>query len=283
HKSKKKKSAVVRIELPEEIKQKLAVNERNDRNNIQMCREINCVRIDYAHADEFCKAVKPQKIIVEKLNTPAEIDKLIEISAADIVLSIPAVFYESEIKNIEKLITQAFKAGLQVEANSWSGLFLAGKHGGSIAGGPGMAVLNSYAAYALHQLGVNSVKLSLEADKGKMEDFSANCRVPYSITVYGRPVLMSSRAEPGWSFKYNKPLEDSRNNRIVAAKHRGITEVRPEKPFNLTMIRNNRIKAAYFEADLTSSEHPVEEWFTDISSHESRKKPFFYNYNRKLY
>ncbi|MHC4871456.1 MAG: hypothetical protein ACYTFY_06400, partial [Planctomycetota bacterium] len=38
HKSKKKKSAVVRIELPEEIKQKLAVNERNDRNNIQMCR-----------------------------------------------------------------------------------------------------------------------------------------------------------------------------------------------------------------------------------------------------
>jgi hypothetical protein len=59
--------------------------------------------------------------------------------------------------------------------------------------GPGFPVLNSLAARMLAECGMESVTLSVEADRRQLEEITAQCPVACSLVVFGRPALMTTR------------------------------------------------------------------------------------------
>ncbi len=76
-----------------------------------------------------------------------------------------------------------------MEVNTWGGWWLAKQEGARMEGGPGLGVLNGLAARVLAEAGMESVTLSIEADRRQWEDLAAQCPAPCSLVVFGRPPL----------------------------------------------------------------------------------------------
>ena len=124
-------------------------------------------------------------------------------------------------------------------------------------GGPGLPVLNSLAARQLAELGFRSVTLSMEADRRKLQDLTAQCPVACSLTVFGRPPLWISRVKlPDESF-HETVLQDRRRVRIQGRQEHGLWVFRPIEPFDLRDVHNERIQVAHLVVDLVGSKDPV--------------------------
>jgi hypothetical protein len=281
HRSKKKESDVVKADLPDDIREITVSKRSNDRNRLKLVGIANCARIDAARAFEFYKQMHDIKLIVVESATMKNLKTIIKkIPAGKLCISLPPVFYEREIKNIRNLIDACAQAGVRVEVNSYSGWILAKEKGATIYGGPWFSVLNGVAADALGGMGFESVYASIEADRKQLEDLCPSCPLPMSIMIYGRPILMMTRADVPWALKDGDTIEDSRNIRITTNHQWGLNTFRPEDAFNLTGIRNQKIYARYMVADLVSAKEPVNEWY---SLGERHKKDFAFNYGRTLY
>lgn len=286
HKAKKKKPDVIRLDLSDEIKSVLAGKAcEGEVNNIPLCEKINAARIDCRDYEGFSKSVNVENIIIENIADAGQLKQFSAKSGENIIISLPPVFYENNVNRFRSVIMGCKEMGLKVEVNDWAGLWLGREAKVGFAAGPGLAVLNSLAALKLKELGAEFVKVSLEADRKKLEDFSFTVSVPYSLTVFSRPALMYSRAGLSWDIKYKETIEDNRDIRVRAYNRGDLCEIRPEKPYDLTGVKNNRIRAAYLEADLVVSENPVEEWY-ELSANMhggGRKKSFTFNYNGTLF
>ena len=146
-----------------------------------------------------------------------------------------------------------------MEVNSLGGWQLAKEAGVDMEGGPGLPVLNSLAAKQLLDMGLRGVTLSMEADHAQLEDISNCCPAPVSLVVYGRPPLMTTRAQLRPEM-LGKVFADRRGMRMRPRLEGGLWVFRPVAPFDWRGLRNPAICARHLVMDLVGCSEPAADW-----------------------
>ena len=187
------------------------------------------------------------------------------------IASLPQVIYEHQLAPLKHIIEKLAKAGRTIEVNSWDTWQLANECGAVMEGGPGLAVLNAHAARKLYQLGCQLISVSQEIDMNQLQDLCAAADVPLSITVFGRPALMTTRAKLPTLFA-NSSFADTRGITLQPEPFGELTILRPTRPFDWRNLRNPAIKAAALVLDLNG--------YNAVPTPE--KQPFLFNYDRRL-
>lgn len=275
----KKTDQLVGVDLPESVRDIIEKAEPSPANHMALGSTPNRVRLDAAAVGQFVRHYRPEAMIVEGVSA-GSVPKLRRAARkTPLVIALPTVFFEEDLPRLTALLAECKQAGLPVEVNSWGGWMLARSVGVRMEGGPGLAVLNSLAARTLSQLGLRSVTLSVEADRRKLEELTAHCPVPCSMIVFGRPALLTSRADlPDEEYR-DRVLVDRRDVQIKGRKQRGLWAFRPVEPFDLRDVHNERIRVAHLVVDLVGSDDPVAEFRGSLAT---ERKPFRFNYHRTL-
>ena len=268
---------LVRIELPAALHKALQKDAPHKANRLALGSPPNRVRLEAAAAAGFVRRVRPEAVVVEGA-TASGLEKLLRAcGGAPLVVALPAVLFEHELPGVRELLAGCARQRITVEVNSWGGWHLARAAGVRMEGGPGMAVLNSLAARTLGKLGLASATLSIEAERRQLEELTAACALPCTLVVFGRPPLMTSRAELAQDVS-GKVLTDRRGMAMQAHRERGLGVFRPVTPFDLRSTKNERIRAAHLLVDLTGSPDPLANWYETPSE----ERPFRFNYDRTL-
>jgi putative protease len=271
--------ARVRIDLPEQVARMLTKRSTAAANRLRLGDAPDRVRLEAGQVQEFLKQVRPGGLIVDG-PTPQGLEKILAAAGeVEVVAALPQVFFEDEIPAIEAVIWLCARAGATVEVNSWGGWWLARRAGVRMESGPGLPVLNALAARRLREAGIRCVTLSIEAQRRQLEELSAVCPVPCSVVVFGRPALVTTRAQLPRSRFLGKVLADRRGVRLVPRVERGLWVFRPAEPFDLRASGNERIRAQHLVVDLVGSNDPVGEWL-DVPLDD--KRTFRFNYDRSL-
>ena len=101
--------------------------------------------------------------------------------------------------------------------------------------------------------------LSVEGDRRQFEEVTAFCPLPASLYVFGRPLLVVSRGKP-----LERPIEtllaDRPDQRFIPRRESGLWVLRPDEPFDLRGLENERIRVKHLVVDLVGSPDPVDEW-----------------------
>lgn len=269
---------LVRVEVPDALRAELEHKKPSGENRLALGSDPDRARIEARNARAFLNDVKPRAVIVEGA-VASQLDKLLSACGkTELVVALPSVFFEADIRSIERLLDACREAKVAVEANNWGGWHLARRTGVRMEAGPGLAVLNSLAARELASLGMACVTYSPEADRRRLEDLSAACPAPASLVVFGRPPLLTTRVEIDRELE-GKPYEDRRGAKIVPRRENGLWVFRPLTPFDLRGEQNDSIRAAHLVVDLVGSEDPTADWF-NIPTEDDH--PFRFNYDRTL-
>ncbi|HNX26793.1 MAG TPA: peptidase U32 family protein [Phycisphaerae bacterium] len=276
--AKKSQDTTIRVDLPANVRQAVAFNPPSAANNRPLGAPPQAARISFDVYEEFKTAARDvHKLTIE--HVPA--DRLNRLMKSEIP-AMPAVFFESALPAMRNWLARCAELDLKVEVNSWAGWRLAKETGVRFEGGPGMMVLNPVAARELATLGFEAVTFSLEADRRQLEDFSANAETPYSLLVFGRPVLGYTRSKLPPEIKTGDIIEDARDIRLQITQDGELTVFRPTSPFNFAHVKNRQIRAAWLVADMVSSPNAAEEWKMLQAGQSADKKTFEFNYNRRL-
>jgi putative protease len=271
----------VRIDLPVELRQHLVPGAPHPANCRTLGDRPDRVRLAAASAlAAGTGAWAGLTVTVEGLR-PAEFARLAERGAGRWRLAVPAVFHEAETPALQELLAAAAAAGITVEINSWDGWELARAAGVGLEAGPGLMVLNAGAARELARLGCAAVTVSLEADRGQVEDLCAAADVPLVLQVYGRPPVFQARADvelppDGAVFRDQRGIE-------LFARREGqgeLTVFRPLAPFSWCDLRNPAVRVAHLEVDLVGAADPGAEWQRLACPPE--RPPLRFNYARTL-
>ncbi len=204
--------------------------------------------------DKFCEFRKNSRECtalienpsLENLSSPANDD------STKCAVAFPPVIYESSVDNLSEIARICAQNGIQIEANSWDGWKIAKVSGAEILGGIGLMVLNSMAAAFLVEKGCLHATASIEADDEKLRDLCAASSVPIALYVFGRPLLMISRAKlPHNSGKCDEHFEilDRSGESFHVSKESDLTCVRPAKYFSFDGAGLNDIRVAVICAD----------------------------------
>lgn len=276
HQAKKTPDDLVRVELPERVRAILAPGRPAKANRRTLGEDPNRARLLPDAVRTFLQNARPEALIVEGLTAGSLAKTLDACSKVPLIAALPAVFFEEDLQGIRALVRACSEARVTVEVNSWGGWRLAREAGVRMEGGPGLPVLNSLAARVLKDAGLESVTLSVEADRKQLEDVTAQCPAPCSLIVFGRPPLMTTRVELR-EHTLGRQFADRRNVRMVPRRERGLWVFRPVEPFDLRSTTNDRIRAAHLVADLIGSEDPIGDWYDRPES-----RVFRFNYDRAL-
>jgi hypothetical protein len=222
--------------------------------------------------------VRPEALVVEGVTAGTLGRVMAAARTVPLIVALPPVFFEADSPRIGKLLEQCKAERLGVEFNSWGGWWLARAAGVRMESGPGLGVLNSLAARTIRQAGARCVTLSLEADRRQMEDLTAHCPSPCSAVVFGRPPLVITRVRLPEQY-VGRVFEDRRGIRMIPQDEQGLLVFRPVEPFDLSGIRNERIRVAHLTVDLVRSPDPVAEW---QAAAEPLSRAFRFNYDRTL-
>lgn len=172
------------------------------------------------------------------------------------VVALPQVFYEANIEKIKSLISYCTERKIQIEANNLDALSLFDKNSVKWSAGPGLMILNSFAANFIKKLCAISATASLEADRLKLEELLRTTPLPIVVYVFGRPTLMRSRAK---ITKNTIHIAERRGLRLLVENEAEFTTVYPEKPFRFDLTEQAN---AIFAIDLVHSICPQEEIFS---------------------
>lgn len=269
---------LVRVDLPEAVENLLAKAKSSPANARHLGQRPDRVRLEPRAVGELLRHVRPGGLIVEGVGV-SNFDKVAGLCGeVPLIVALPQVFFEDDVPNIRRLVRACADAKIAVEVNSWGGWCLAREAHAQVESGPGLGVLNWLAARTLGRQGIQCVTLSPEADRRQLEEMTAHCPVPCSLVVFGRPPLAITRAEIDGSLE-GRVLADRRGLRLVPRRQAGLWVFRPEEPFDLRAINNERITAAHLVVDLVGSPDPIGEW-QDVPLADS--KPFHFNYDRTL-
>ncbi len=198
-----------------------------------------------------------------------------------LTIALPQVAYEDDLPFLKEIILLAKSHQWHLEVNSWDTLQLVREVGVPFVGGPGLAVLNPLAARFLRQLGAESCTVSPEIDQEKFEDLCQSCEIPLTAIVFGRPPLMTTRAELPMEFapspdgQPGTPFEDGRSTRLHAWREGRLTVLRPEMPYDWRRLSSPKIRVAHLVMDLRGSQDIT----ADLSA---SKSPFLFNFDRTL-
>lgn len=269
----------VRHPLPSQMQALLEKREPHSLNRLHLGDRPTRVRLAHEQAAEFLSHVSVGEAVVEGLSAESLRRVLGAARSAAVIVALPSVFFEADIPGLERLLASCARVGATVEVNSWGGWHLARKARVRMEAGPGLAVLNSLAARELGRLGMRSVTLSLEAGRRQWEELTACCPLPCSLTVFGRPALMVSRVAVADEQLRGAILEDRRGVRLRARKEAGLWVFRPEEPFDLRNVVNERIRVRHLVVDLVGSPDPLGDWH-DVPLPGWER--FRFNYDRSL-
>lgn len=269
----------VRHPLPEGLQVLLEKREPHSLNRLHLGDRPTRVRLGQEQAAEFLSRVSIGEAVVEGLSAESLRRVLGSAGSTTIIAALPSVFFEADIAGVEKLLSACARAGVTVEVNSWGGWHLARKARVRMEAGPGLAVLNSLAARELARLGMRQVTLSPEASRRQWEELTACCPVPCSLTVFGRPPLMISRVALPEEQLRGAVLEDRRGVQLRPRKESGLWVFRPESPFDLRNVVNDRIRVRHLVVDLVGSPDPLSDWY-DVPLPGWER--FRFNYDRSL-
>jgi putative protease len=236
------------------------------------------VRLEANAVENFVASIRPSGVIVEGLAADRVPEMRSVCRRIPWLVALPPVFFESDIAAMRELLQACARAGATVEVNSWGGWWLAKEAGVRMEGGPSLPVLNSLAARVLGGLGLQSVTLSVEADRRLLQDLTAQCPVPSSLVVFGRPALMITRVALRDDLE-GRVLMDRREVRAVPRREHGLWVLRPVDPFDLRDTKNDRIRVKHLVVDLVASPDPVKEW---SEGGPRRGTGFRFNYDRTL-
>lgn len=271
-----------RMEVPEGVQAICDSCARHPSNRTALGQPPNRIRLAADAVAGFLSAVQPDGRIVEGL--------IVECLAAErvkemrsrcrripLIAALPPVFFEADLDAIRELLRVCQRTGVTVEVNSWGGWLLAKEANVRMEGGPFLAVLNSLAARVLGNAGLQSVTLSVEADRRQLENVTDRCPTPCSLVVYGRPPLMITRVELPDDFD-GKLMVDRRDTRVIPRRENGLWVLRPEEPFDLRDVCNDRIHVRHLVVDLVGAADPAGEWLDNRRN----RDPFRFNYDRTL-
>lgn len=94
-------------------------------------------------------------------------------------------------------------------------------------------VLNSLAVGLLREMGVDTVLLSIEADREALQKVCAHKKKSRAgLVVFGRPPLFTARLQPDF-FQFNKTFISPKSERFELVRKWGQTLALPDKPFSL--------------------------------------------------
>jgi putative protease len=267
-----------RTSVPDSVSDVLEGYTRSPANLTTMGRPPDRVRLSADAVEQFLARVQPDGVIVEGVTA----ERLKSIRAAcgrvPLIVALPPVFFEDAINDVQRLLRTCARMGVTVEVNNWGGWHLAKRAGVRMEGGPHLAVLNSLAAKVLGNRGMQSVTLSVEADRYQLQHATAECPVPCSLVVFGRPALMITRVEMPDDYE-GQTLVDRRDVRVVSRWENNLWVLRPVDPFDLRDEKNDRIHVKHQVVDLVASPDPVREWNASRSRRHDR---FRFNYDRRL-
>lgn len=269
----------VRHPLPQGLQALLEKREPHTLNRLHLGDRPTRVRLSHEQAAEFLARVSIGEAVVEGLTVDSLRRVIGAAGSTTVIAALPSVFFEADIAGIERLLAACARTGVTVEVNSWGGWHLARKARVRMEAGPGLAVLNNLAARELGRLGLRQVTLSPEASRRQWEELTACCPVPCSLTVFGRPPLMVSRVALPEEQLRGTTLEDRRGVRLCPRKESGLWVFRPETPFDLRNVENERIRVRHLVVDLVGSPDPLSDWY-DVPLPGWER--FRFNYNRSL-
>jgi U32 family peptidase len=269
---------MVRIDLPAAVSNLLIFGKPSNSNRLSLGKNPDRARLDAKTAPAFLQRVRPKGVIVEGLtaNTLGRIRAMCE--NVSLIAALPQVFFEDDIPQIKKLLSECADQGVTVEVNSWGGWLLAKAAGVNMESGPGLPVLNSLAAQLLAEKGMRCVTLSPEADRRQLEDITAYCPVPCSLVIFGRPPLITTRVQIPEQL-LNQVLTDRRDIKIVPRRENGLYVFRPVDPFDLRGLANQQIRVQHLVVDLVGSDDPVRDW---QNAPLPIDETFHFNYDRTL-
>ncbi len=215
------------------------------------------VRLDAEAVPAFAAAVPGVRIHTE-LRDPAAVDAAHAGAGNRLVCALAPVLYHGDLDAAAAVCARAAALGVLVEVNGWDGLGVALDAGCRFIAGPGMGILNPVAAEQLRRLGAEGVHALVEIDGTMLTDLAARCPLPLTVTVYGRPPLMTTRAwkaAPAWT------MEDARKSVQIRTRREGpVVVLRPVAPFDWRMRGEKAWRTAHREMDLCLSDDPVAEW-----------------------
>ena len=272
----KVRARLQQIEVPETVRAIFASYDRHPSNRTPLGQLANRVRLEADAVEPFLAAVRPEGVIVEGLTADRVKPMRSLCRRVSLIVALPPVFFEADIAGIRQLLRACQRSGTTVEVNSWGGWLLAKQAGVRMESGPFLPVLNSLAARVLSNAGLQSVTLSLEADRRQWEAVANRCPVPCSLVIYGRPPLMISRVALPDDFD-GKWMIDRRETRVVPRREHGLWVLRPAEPFDLRDERNDRIQVRNLIVDLIAAADPAGEWLEPCP-----REPFRFNYARSL-
>jgi hypothetical protein len=278
------------IELPEAVQALLEKGEPHPANRRRLGGEPDRVRLGVDDVERFLEAVRPDAVIVEHVTAESLRQVQQACRRVPLIVALPPVFFEDDLPAVQALVRQCARARVAVEVNSWGGWRLSKEAGTRLEGGPGLPVLNSWAARRLMHCGLECVTVSVEADRRQLEELTQVCPVSTSLVVFGRPPLLTTRTDFGEEPAGSRPaarqdgpagrvFEDRRGVRLIPRREGGLWVFRPEQPFDLRACENERICARHLVVDLIGSPNPLGEWH-DLWTRNQRT--FRFNYDRAL-
>ena len=266
------------IELPASVSAILEKGEPHPANRRWLGGDADRVRLEAEAVEPFLEAIRPDAVIVEGLAAESVRSVQRACRRVPLIVALPQVFFEDDIPVLQELLRQCLRLRVAVEVNSWGGWRLGKAAGVRMEGGPGLAVLNSLAARRLVHCGLECVTLSLEGDRKQWEELTAGCSASTSLVVFGRPPLLTTRAQFPERIA-GAVFEDRRGVRLLPRLERGLWVFRPQQPFDLRGCNNERIRVRHLVIDLVGSPDPQAEW-RDQRPRTPQK--FRFNYDREL-
>ena len=128
---------MVRIELPPKIREILAAGEPHGANRLALGGKPDRVRLEFKQAAAFLKQVQPKEVIFEGL-TGGMLQRVLGWrDRITPIVALPPIFFEEDVREMERLVEACAKERVTVEVNSWGGWRLAkdaGRRDGSRAG-----------------------------------------------------------------------------------------------------------------------------------------------------
>ena len=92
---------------------------------------------------------------------------------------------------------------------------------------------NSFAARELGRLGASRVQAWVELERAELEAFARKSPVPAEQFIFGRPVLLSTRA----AINVDGDMQDARGNVFRVARHGILTQLTADKVMELPRVR----------------------------------------------
>jgi collagenase-like PrtC family protease len=279
HRARKPWEQPLQVELPEPVRKVLAPDRPDPANTRSLGDRPDRARLEPAALEAFLRSVEVEGVILEGLSKQSLPKALRACRGAEIVAALPAVFFEQDIPAIQALLRECRAAEVAVEVNSWGGWRLARQAGVRIEAGPGLPVLNAVAARFLARCGASCVTLSPEGNRRQWEAISAQCPVPCSLVVFGRPPLLCTRVRLPEPQMLHQEFEDRRGTRLVPRLERGLWVFRPQAPLDLRGLANPKIRVRHLVVDLVGSPGALEEWY-DAPYPGDQRSLFHFNYDR---